>query len=190
MVGSWLSENAERGDNRMLWTVVIVLVVFLVIAAVWGVLHLRHSQKVAVEAIGKLGLDDIGALRAACEAVFKQAFGETLALEDYEGSARLLSARLDKVESLKRAFARPDFYWYFVLPTGAYLGELLRVHVRGQWQPSAEGGLEIRVPVGDGVATTYPFEKILKQATIGGKGDLYAYLMSATQLERALDEAG
>jgi hypothetical protein len=171
----------------MWWYVLLAVLLAIAILFAWGILHLRKSQRVASEAIRKVTLADVEPLRQECERVFLDAFGESLSLEKYEEAAKVLSNRLDDAESLKRAFSRPDFYWYFVLPTGAFLGELLRVHARGEWQASEDSGVEMRIPVGSGFATTYPFDKIVKQATIGGKGDIYAYLVSALRLEEALE---
>jgi hypothetical protein len=42
----------------------------------------------------------------------------------------------------------------------------------------------MRIPVRDGEATTFPFDKVLKQASAGSPGDLYAYLIAATQLDK------
>ncbi len=173
----------------MWWYVLAIVIGLIVICIVWGVLHLRHSQQVAAEAISNVSIDDIEPLRQECENVFREAFGASLSLDDYDNSALVLSDRLDDVESLKKAFAKPDFYWYFVLPTGAFLGELLRVHVQGEWHPSEEGGLELHVPVGSESVVTYPFDKILKQVTVGDRGDIQAYFMSARQLEQAIDQA-
>ena len=44
----------------------------------------------------------------------------------------------------------------------------------------------MRIPVGTDSATTHPFDKVLKQVSFGGKGDIYAYLMSALQLEQVI----
>lgn len=122
-------------------------------------------------------------MRDECARVFRERFGETLSMENLEESAQILSARLDNAETLKRAFAKPDFYWYFVLPVGSFIGELLRVHARGEWKASEDGGLEMKLSVCGGSATTYPFDKVLKHLAVGGKADIYAYLMSATRLE-------
>lgn len=174
-----------------MWCYILIgIAALLTIPIVWGVVHLRNSQRGAAEAIGKVRIEDVEPLRLECERVFREAFGESLSLERYEESAKLLSARLDAAESLKGPFSKPDFYWYFVLPTGAFLGELLRVHGRGEWQTSEEGGLEMRLPVGSDFATTYPFDKVFKQVTVGGKGDIYAYLISALRLEEALEAVG
>lgn len=160
--------------------------ILLAVAAVWGVLHLRQSQKTAYAAIAKVALSDIERLRNECEQVFKEKFAELLDLNDLEHSATLLSARLDNSESLKSAFAKEDFYWYFVLPVGAFIGELLRIHAGAEWKQSEEGGLEMSLPLTDGSAATFPFDKVMKQVTMGDKGDMYAYLNSAVQLEAVL----
>jgi hypothetical protein len=60
------------------------------------------------------------------------------------------------------------------------------VHAGGGWCASGEGDVEMRVPAAGGSATTYPFGKVLKQLTAGGRGDVYAYLMTAARLEGAL----
>lgn len=171
----------------MLWYVLAAVALCVVVAVVWGFLHLRKSHRVASAAAQKVTLEEVESLRLECERAFRDAFGESLFLEKFEETARLLSDRLDDIESLKRTFAKPEFYWYFVLPVGAFLGEMLRVNAGGEWRASEEGGLEMQVPVGDGSATTYPFDKILKHAAFGDKGDIYAYLMSANSLEQALE---
>jgi hypothetical protein len=158
------------------------IVLVVVVVVVWGLLHLRHSQKVAYQAIDAVVLGDIDRLRAECVQVFREKFSESLDIDDLDASARTLSARLDNPESLKKAFAKETFYWYFVLPVGAYLGELLRVHAGAQWKQSEQGGLEMSVPVTGDSATTYPFHKVMKQVTMGDQGDLYAYLKTSTQL--------
>lgn len=175
----------------MLWSVIAVLVALVLVALVAGVLHLRRSIRVARQAIPGVRLDQIDPLRRECEQVFGQTLAQTLSLSDYEASAQALSACLDQVETLKRAFAKPDFYWYFVLPVGAFVGELIRSHAGGEWTLDDEGGgPALQVPVGDGVATTYPFDKVLRHATGGSKGDMLAYLMSARSLDTALAETG
>ncbi len=165
------------------------IVLGVAVVVVWGLLHLRHSQKVAYRAIDGVALGDIDRLHRECVQVFRDKFSESLDIDDLDGSARILSARLDNPESLKKAFAKDTFYWYFVLPVGAYLGELLRVHAGAQWKPSEQGGLEMTVPVAGDSATTYPFHKVMKQVTMGDHGDIYAYLKTSTQLGTMLAES-
>ncbi len=169
----------------MLWVtiaagVVAAFALFLLI----GVLHMRHSIRVAERAIERVTLGEIPALRDECVAVFDRVFGDALDLDDFEGSAQILSGRLDAAESLKQAFARDEFYWYFVLPVGAFMGELLRVHLNGEWRDSELGGLEIAIPFEDDAARTFPFHKVIKQVTAGDPGDVYAYFMASRQLDK------
>jgi hypothetical protein len=46
---------------------------------------------------------DIPALRDECVRVFREAFGETLDLDDFEGSSAVLSGRRDQLGSLELA---------------------------------------------------------------------------------------
>lgn len=164
------------------------LAALIVLTFFWGVRRLRRSTTEAQAAIAKVTLADIPHLRDECEKIVLEKLSDRLSLDRYEDSARILSSRLDDL-SFKKIFAKDDFWWYFVLPVGAYVGELLRVHAGGEWKASASGGLEMMVPVQDGQATTYPFDKVFKQATAGDKGDLYAYFMSAIRLESVVADA-
>ncbi len=151
----------------------------------WGWLRLRRSVAEVTAAIARVGIDDVPRLREECERVLLEKFSERLSLDRLEESARILSRRIDD-GSLKSAFAKDDFWWYFVLPVGAYVGELLRVNAGGEWKDSDGGGLELVVSAGDDHATTFPFDKVLKQATVGDKGDLYAYLVTAQKVGELL----
>lgn len=172
----------------MLGWILLGVVGFVVVGVVWGGLHLRQSQRVAYERITQVKREDVERLRKECEDGFRAHFSERLSLDDYEGSAKILSARLDQHETLKKAFGRKDFYWYFVLPVGAYIGELLRVHAKGEWQEAEGGGLTLVIPVAGQPATTHPFDKVMKQVTLGDKGDLYAFLVTALRLESVVAE--
>ncbi len=163
-----------------------VAVALFALVVVIGLLHMRHSIRVVEAAIRAVSHEDVPALRDECVRVFRDAFDEALDLQDFEGSVQLLSGRLDQSESLKKAFARDDCYWHFVLPVGAFMGELLRVHVNGSWReaPADPGGLELAIPLRDDFATTMPFHKVIKHVTGGDPGDIYAYLMSSRQLDK------
>jgi hypothetical protein len=163
----------------------------IVIALVWGILHLRHSIRAAEAAIRGVTPGDIPVLREECVRVFREAFGDTLDLDDFEGCAQILSGRLDQAETLKRPFAREGLYWHFVLAVGAFMGELLRVHANGAWRPArAEvGGLELAIPLQGDFVQTFPFHKVIKHVTSGDPGDVYAYFMSSQQLDKIAEGA-
>ena len=173
----------------MIWTIAGGLVILVMAGFIWGVLHLRQSQRVASEAIARVSLSDLAKLCVECQTVFADSFNEQLSLDELENSARILSARLDSAESVKKAFAKPEFYWYFVLPVGAFLGQLICRHANGVWAEAEGGGLEVQIPVAGEPAVTYPFDKVIKQVTMGDKGDIYAYLMTAVKLEEAIGDA-
>ena len=162
----------------------------LVVVFVWGLLHLRQSQNRAYAEIAKVRLDDIPGLSQVCVDGFKTHFGETLDPDNFEDAAQVFSKRLDQHESLKQAFAEGDFYWKFVLPTGAFLGEMLRQHAGGRWEACDDGAPLMKIPVGTAEVTTYPFDKIMKHVTTGDPGDMYAFLKTSLSLEKALAEAG
>jgi hypothetical protein len=166
------------------WMLAAVVAV-VVLGFAWGVWRLRKSTAQVRDALPKIKVADIERLRAECQHDFRQAFSEDLSLDDFEAGASLLSRRIDD-GSLKTALMKDEFWWYYVLPAGAMLGELMRVHAGGEWRDTDDGAPEMRIPVGDGEATTFPFDKIFKQVTIGDKGDLYAYLVASRQLDAAL----
>jgi len=179
--------NARRRpvDEERMWPWILLgvlgVVVFPFVAAV---LRLRRSIRTAAAAIEEVALEDVSALCDECVEVFRNAFGEDLDLDDFEGATRLLSDRFDQSESLKEAFAKDDFDWYFALPVGAFIGELLRTHVDGAWREE-DLGLVLSIPVGDDSADTLPFHKVMKQAISGDPGDVYAYFMASRELDQA-----
>jgi hypothetical protein len=166
------------------WTLA-TLVALAVLTFAWGLWRLRKSTTQVRDELAKVKTADVNRLRDECERAFREAFSEELQLEDFEASASLLSRRIDD-GSLKQALAKDDFWWYYVLPAGAVLGELMRLHAQGEWKDTADGAPEMRIPVGSGEATAYPFDKVFKQVTVGGKGDLYAFLVASRQLEQAV----
>ncbi|UXI66501.1 hypothetical protein [Tahibacter amnicola] len=183
----WTDGRATHpGGQRMLLYGLGIAALLFVSAVVLGALHLRESRRRALAAIAMITLPQIESLRRECETVFRDRFGKTLSLGDFESSALLLSEYLDNSQLLKSAFARPDFYWYFILPVGAYIGELVRTHGKGTWRTSRGGGVEMSIDLDDGHATMYPFEKILKHLLMGSAGDIYAYLKSAATMEQVV----
>jgi len=168
-----------------LWLFTVVLVIITVF--LWGLRRLRRSVREVQKAIAKVTPSDIRNLSDECQQVVFAKFSERLSLNDLEGSATILSKRIDD-QSFKSAFMKDDFWWYYVLPIGAYLGELLRVHANAEWKTSEEGGMEMTLSVKGGTATIFPFEKILKQASSGAKGDLYAYIKTAVGLDAVVEK--
>lgn len=149
------------------------------------VIQMRLGIRVAERAIERVRIDEVQSLSQECIAVFANAFDIRLDLDDFEESARALSGQMDQVDMLQKAFAKKDIEWYCVLPLGAFLGELLRVHANGSWRTAETGGLELLIPAGDESGRIRPFQRVLGHLTAAGApGSIYADLDASRQLEK------
>lgn len=180
-------------------------VALFAILLLWGFLHRRGSQRTATTKIQEIELAEIPSLAAECVAVFDKELGIKLDLQDLENAAQSLDAALQDVDKLKGPFAKEDFYWHFVKPVGAFIGELMRIHAKHVWikKPGRAPYMECSVskprfadddflvvdenlrPLEVGTSEVHPFEKVLSIASDFGApdpGDVYAYLMAAKAL--------
>jgi len=150
------------------------------------VIQMRLGIRRAERAIARVPLEEVPSLSQECIAVFARAFDVRLDLDDFEESARALSGQLDQADMLRKSFAKEDLEWHCVLPLGAFLGELLRVHANGSWRRLESGGLELLIPVGEKSVRTRPFQRILEHLTRpGAPGSIYADLDALRQLEKS-----
>jgi hypothetical protein len=149
----------------------------------WGFLHLRKSKRKAQGEIRRIELADIEPLTRECVDVFHRKLGVRLDLNDCEGTAQKLDDAFRDVYQLKAAFERDDFYWYFVKPVGACLGELLRRHARHEWRRKPGDSAFMEVVLKDGRSEVFPFQKVIKHAQGGDRGDLIAYVAFARTLD-------
>ena len=147
----------------------------------WGVIRIRRGNTQAVEAIRKLRIEDIAGLVVQGKEGLSRAYGLRLDLTNRDQAAEMLDGLFADSLKLKNTFERAGFYWYFVLPVGALVGEFIALHAKGVWKQGSEGPV-MDIPVADGVATCYPFEKVLKQLNQGEKRDLSAFLLASTEL--------
>ncbi len=171
---------AEASMHALIYIVVAVVVLSLLFF-IWGVMRLRKGSAQASEAIRTVRISDLPGLIAEGKDGLANSYGFSLDLNDAEGAAKLLDSLFVDQRKLKDTFARAGFYWRFVLPVGALIGEYIRVHAKGVWKETPDG-LCMEIPVKEGSATCHPFDKVLKQLGQGEKGDLYAYLLSSRQL--------
>jgi len=160
---------------------VVAIVAFAVLIVVWGLLRIRKGNAQASEAIRKVRIDEIDGLVAEGKAGLAKAYGIEIDLADREAAARVLDALFADQTKLKSAFEWDGFYWRFVLPVGALIGEYIRIHGNGVWRQDP-AGLAMEFPAKDGTVTCYPFDKVLKQVNSGDKGDIYAYLVAFSTL--------
>jgi len=165
----------------MIWALYIgggLLALFAVFMA-WGLLHIRQSRSQAYAEIGKIELMEIDLLARECLDVFERKLSVRLNLDDCEETARKLDDAFQNPSRLKAAFQRDDFYWYFVKPTGACLGELLRRHAKHEWRKKPAETPHMELTTKDGQSEAFPFEKVIKQISSGEPGDLVAYVVFA-----------
>lgn len=174
----------------MMWALYIGggLVALFVLLLVWGFLHLRASQRDAQAEIAKVELADIEPLTRECVEVFQKKLGLVLDLGDADAAAEKLDAALADRAKLKDAFAKEGFYWYFVKPVGAALGEVLRRHAKHEWRKLPGQAPHMEVKLHDGTSEAFPFDKVMKQATTGSPGDIVAYVEFARTVDQVMKE--
>jgi hypothetical protein len=175
----------------MIWLLYIGggLLALFCLLLLWGYLHLRASRRQAVAEIQRIELAEIEPLAKECVSVFQKKFGVLLNPDDCEDSARKLDEAFRDSARLKGAFDREGFYWYFVKPTGAFLGELLRRHANHEWRKTPGQPPTMVVQFEDGSSEVSPFKKVIKQIDFSEPGDLIAYVVFARNVERAANEA-
>jgi hypothetical protein len=174
----------------MVWAlyVVVGLVGLFALLLLWGFLHLRRSRRQAEAEVRRVELADLEPLARECVEVFQRGLGVRLDLDDCEDATRKLDDAFRDRSRLKDAFARDDFYWYFVKPVGACLGDLLRRHARHAWRKLPGEAPFLEVAVNGGTSEAFPFEKVIKQSQTGQPGDLVAYVALARALEAGAAE--
>jgi hypothetical protein len=158
-----------------------VVVILFGAFVLWGVIRLRKAKAKVAFLMKGLRVEDISRLVAEGKERLAKVYGLTIDFADIEGTAKTLDGLFHNQSKLQGAFSKPRVDWYFVFPVGALIGEFIRIHAKGVWKESPEG-LCMEIPVKDGAATCYPFEKVLKQVNQGDKGDVYAFLISSKQL--------
>ena len=164
----------------MSWLQIAGLVVLGIVAFLaWGFFRITRRAKDAARAVFTVEETDIPALVAECIRVGREKLGVTLDLKSIDASAESLDYLLEPKSRMrmKTAFEVPGHSGRFVLPLGAFLGELVRTHVAGsRWIPREGGGLAMEVPQAESTLTMHPFDKVLKHAATGSEGDILAYI--------------
>jgi hypothetical protein len=164
----------------MNWLLYIVAGILLAVGfLVWGFVRITKRTADAAAAIAAVEGHQIPALVEECIRVCDQKLGTGLDLNNFEGSAENLDFLLEPKQRMrtKAAFELPDHTGRFVLPLGAFIGELVRIHNPGsRWVPRKDGGLAMDISQGGTTLTMHPFDKVLKHAATGKEGELLSYL--------------
>jgi len=164
----------------MNWLLYIVIgVVFVIGFLAWGFFHITKRTKDAAATLEHVEEHQIATLVDECVRVCDQKLGTGLDLSNFDGSAENLDFLLEPKQRTrtKAAFELPDHTGHFVLPLGAFVGELVRKHNPGaRWVPRKKGGLAMEIPQGGETLTMHPFDKVLKHAATGKEGELLTYI--------------
>src|SRR5262245_47054715 len=131
---------------------------------VWGFFRITKRTADAAAALASVEAHQIEPLVEECIRVCDQKLGTELDLHNLEGSAENLDFLLEPKQRprTKAAFETPDHTGRFVLPLGAFIGELIRTHnPAARWVPRKGGGLAMDIPQGTNTLTMHPFDKVL-----------------------------
>jgi len=167
----------------MNWLLYGLIGVVLIIAFLaWGFLRITRRTADAAKLIRTVEAKDISDLVQECRRVCSEKLGTTLKLGDLENSAQALDYVLEPKQRtrMKTAFEIPGHSGRFVLPLGAFIGELVRTHnPESRWVSRSGGGLAMDIPQGTQTLTMHPFDKVLKHAATGEVGEILAYIQVA-----------
>src|SRR5262245_9123356 len=176
-------ETGSAEGPSMNWIVIIPIVAtVLVVVFAWGFFRIKRRVQDAYATLTHVEERQIPVLVDECIRICRDKLGATLELKDLEGSADVLDQLLSRslASRSKAAFETPDHPGHFVLPFGAFIGELVRNHNPGaRWVPRKAGGLAMDVPSGSAILTIHPFDKVLKHAATVPDGDLANYIRIA-----------
>lgn len=169
----------------------LVLLSLLFIGAVWGVARIKKRQADLHSLVRSVSAEQVSELAQECVSGFGKSLGKTLAYDNPEASTLILDEAWSQTGRMNcmAAFERPDHRGWFVLPMGAFLGELIKRHVSARWIPAEGGGLAMVIGEGHATMTIHPFDKISKQLWVGDKGDLLAYVKAAIDGPKAMPTA-
>lgn len=120
--------------------------------------------------------DEVSAMATECVAEFGSRLGMELDLDDLEGSA----GKLDKAFATRRTIAllrTPDQLFRAAELAGAFAGELVRRHGRGEWMMGGGRSPGVRVRRPDGDREIFPFVDTLNHFKTGRTGDLRSLIL-------------
>lgn len=167
----------------MSWLVYIAIGLVAVAAFLyWGFVRIKERTADAIAALRTVDEDEIPRLVQECIRTCQEKLGIHLNLAELQESAENLDFLLEPKQRLrtKNAFERSDHPGHFVMPLGAFMGELVRTHRSGaRWVQRKGGGLAMDIPQGDITLTMHPFDKVLKHGATGKSGEILAYLSEA-----------
>lgn len=158
---------------------VLIIVVLACVGVIYRGIYERQRKirriREALYRVSAVSLADIPSLSEEAIRVFQDALGISLRYEDdFETQATLFDEAL-RSEEVAGAFAKPDEPYYFAMPLGAYMGEVL--HFRGdvRWSTVTDQGPAMARP--DGSGSINPLHMALIHHLKGKPGELKAALL-------------
>lgn len=148
----------------------IIALLVVGIIALW--LRNRAGRKLSqiAHASSRVQLADIAQLCRECEHCFDDKLQLELPLCDLGDASTALRVALSNRQSLIEAFsASSGDNWHAVLPLGAVIGELLKLHAGGHWHIADGGELQIRFATSERKPLS-PFQLVIDH--LSGKQDL------------------
>jgi hypothetical protein len=171
----------------MYWLIAALAIIVGLMSAglIWGVIRIRRNGALAIERSHHVELEDIELLANECVQIFESKLESFLDLQSWQSSAQTIDRAFKDKRALKGAFEKDGFYWYAVLPLGAFLGELLRMHANHTWEKAASEAPSMVVHTSVGDSWIYPFEKIVKHLAVVDQGDIEAFVAAAVAISKA-----
>lgn len=154
-----------------MWIQQVIIALILVVAlTLWLRGRAGRTLSQIEHASSRVQLADIARLCQECERCFDEKLQLELPLCDLRDASTALRVALSNRRTLIEAFGTSsDGHWHAVLPIGAAIGELLKLHAGGHWHIADGGELQIRFAASDRKPLS-PFQLVIDH--LSGKQDL------------------
>lgn len=136
----------------------------------------QHAAAIETRFRG-LRLNEIPWLARECERVFVERLESPLHPADPLEALSIIDDAI-KSDRARLAFLRADLEWHFVVAVGAYLGELARDRMGGQWSLDPDGAPTLDLSATASVGPLRPFERVLEHYLEGTPGALQQWATS------------
>ncbi len=169
----------------MIWLLFIVigLTIILALFIYLGVRQVKFSLKQVADEIKKIRLSDIGSLAEECRMTLSEKNKENMNIDNFESCAKMLDNAFNNRKEIQKTFYRKGFYNYYVLPTGALIGELIRKNTGYKWIEGEGRAPYLVFEHPDYQKEAHPFEAILSGILYFRKGSIYKYLSDLCEAE-------
>lgn len=165
--------------------ILFALFLYRIVTGIRRSLKLGNDQLAA--ALLELKPEDLPRLVRECQEFFRSAIAADLDPANWQDAAMTMDDALkdrQKCQKILRALSREEVAYYWVLPMGAFLGQLLERHANAQWKFDAGAPPFMEISAGGGEMTIWPFDKVRKHIWEGDAGDLVAYVHTNVNLEQ------